>query len=156
MDSLDHELMQLTMSLTAISRAYKAVADQVASGFGLSQATAWPVVMIARLGGGVRPGTLADALGLEPSSLVRVIDQLIASGLVERRDDASDRRARTLHLTEEGEARASQLEEALVPFRRTLFSDIARQDIATCAALLGDLSKAIAAYTEATGSRQPS
>jgi MarR family transcriptional regulator for hemolysin len=135
MDAFDHELMQLTMSLTAISRAYKAVADQVASGFGLSQATAWPVVMIARLGGG---------------------DQLIASGLVERRDDASDRRARTLHLTAEGEARASQLEEALVPFRRTLFSDIARQDIAACARVLGELSGAIAAYTEATGSRQPS
>jgi len=156
MEPFDHELMQLTMSLTAISRAYKAVADQVASGFGLSQATAWPVVMIARLGGGVRPGALADALGLEPSSLVRVIDQLIASGLVERRDDASDRRARTLHLTGEGEARAAQLEEALVPFRRTLFSDIARPDIATCATVLGELSKAIDAYTEATGSRQPS
>jgi len=156
MDSFDHELMQLTMSLTAISRAYKAVADQVASGFGLSQATAWPVVMIARLGGGVRPGALADALGLEPSSLVRVIDQLIGSGLVERRDDASDRRARTLHLTAKGEACASQLEAALVPFRRTLFSDIARQDIATCATVLGDLSRAIAAYTDAAGSRQPS
>ena len=156
MDSFDHELMQLTMSLTAISRAYKAVADQVASGFGLSQATAWPVVMIARLGGGVRPGTLADALGLEPSSLVRIIDQLIASGLVERRDDASDRRARTLHLTARGEACAAQLEEALVPFRRTLFAGIPQQDIAGCASVLGGLSKAIAAYAEATGSRQPS
>jgi len=156
MDAFDHELMQLTMSLTTISRAYKTVADQVASGFGLSQATAWPVVMIARLGGGVRPGALADALGLEPSSLVRVIDQLIASGLVERRDDASDRRARTLHLTAEGEARAGQLEAALAPFRRALFEGCSRQDIAACARVLGELSGAIDAYTEATGSRQPS
>lgn len=156
MDSFDHELMQLTMSLTAISRAYKAVADQVASGFGLSQATAWPVVMIARLGGGVRPGTLADALGLEPSSLVRVIDQLIASGLVERRDDASDRRARTLHLSAEGEACAGRLEEALVPFRRTLFERCSRQDIGACARVLDSLSGAIDVYSEATGSRQSS
>ena len=148
--------MRLTMSLTAISRAYKTVADQVASSFGLSHATAWPVVMIARLGGGVRPGALAEALGLEPSSLVRVIDQLIATGLVERRDDASDRRARTLHLTAEGEARASQLEEALVPFRRTLFEQCSQQDIAACADVLGKLSEAIAAYSEATGSRKPS
>lgn len=156
MTSLDQELMQLTMSLTAISRAYKAAADQVASGFGLSHSTAWPVVMIARLGGGVRPGTLADALGLEPSSLVRVIDQLIASGLVERRDDASDRRARTLHLTARGEACAAQLETALVPFRRTLFDGIAQEDIAACASVLGKLSKAIDAFSVATESRQPS
>ncbi|SMP65156.1 MarR family winged helix-turn-helix transcriptional regulator [Noviherbaspirillum suwonense] len=154
MDSLDHELMRLTMSLTAISRAYKAVADQVASGFGLSQATAWPVVMIARLGGGVRPGALADALGLEPSSLVRVIDQLIASGLVERRDDASDRRARTLHLSPQGQALASQLEEALVPFRRTLFERCSRQDIAACGRVLDALSSAIDDYSDAAGSRQ--
>ena len=154
MDSLDHELMRLTMSLTAISRAYKTVADQVASGFGLSQATAWPVVMIARLGGGVRPGALADALGLEPSSLVRVIDQLIASGLVERRDDASDRRARTLHLSPQGQALASQLEEALVPFRRTLFERCSRQDIAACGRVLDALSSAIDDYSDAAGSRQ--
>ena len=156
MDSFDHELMQLTMSLTTVSRAYKAVADQVASGFGLSQATAWPVVMIARLGGGVRPGALADALGLEPSSLVRVIDQLIASGLVERREDASDRRARTLHLSTQGEACAKQLEDALAPFRRTLFERCSRQDIAACGRVLNSLSDAIDAYSEAAGSRQPS
>ena len=45
--------------------------------------------------------------------------------MVERRDDASDRRARTLHLTAQGEACATQLEEALVPFRRSLFDHIA-------------------------------
>jgi len=156
MERFDQELMQLTMSLTAVSRAYKSVADHVASSFGLSQATAWPVLMIARLGDGVRPGALADALGLEPSSLVRVIDQLIASGLVERREDASDRRARTLHLTERGQACAGQLEAALVPFRRTLFAGIDHKDIATCANVLARLAEAIVAYEQATGNRQAS
>lgn len=156
MESLDQELMRLTMALTAVSRSYKAVADQVASGFGLSQATAWPVVMIARMGDGVRPGALAEALGLEPSSLVRVIDQLIASGLVERREDESDRRARNLHLTEGGRDCAAQLEQALVPFRRTLFDGIARKDIEVCASVLSRLDAAIAAYEDAAGSRRAS
>lgn len=149
METLDHDLMRLTMSLTAVSRAYKSVADQMASGFGLSQATAWPVVMIARLGDGVRPGALADALDLEPSSLVRVIDQLIASGLVERRDDATDRRARTLHLTASGQARATQLEAALAAFRRTLFAGMDPKDIATCASVLSRLADAIVVYEKA-------
>ena len=152
----DQELMRLTMALTAVSRRYKAVADQVASGFGLSQATAWPVVMIARLGDGVRPGALAEALGLEPSSLVRVIDQLIASGLVERREDENDRRARNLHLTGCGRDCAAKLEQALVPFRRTLFAGIAHEEIGVCASVLGRLDAAIAAYADAAGSRRAS
>jgi MarR family transcriptional regulator for hemolysin len=156
MDNFDQELMRLTMALTAVSRSYRAVADQVASGFGLSQATAWPVVMIGRMGDGVRPGALAEALGLEPSSLVRVIDQLIASGLVERREDESDRRARTLHLTGRGRDCAARLEQALVPFRRTLFEGIPHNDIAVCASVLSRLDAAISAYEDAAGSRRAS
>jgi MarR family transcriptional regulator for hemolysin len=156
METFDQELMRLTMALTAVSRRYKAVADQVASGFGLSQATAWPVVMIGRLGDGVRPGALAEALDLEPSSLVRVIDQLIASGLVERRDDENDRRARTLHLTARGRDCAAKLEQALVPFRRTLFDGITQEDVAVSASVLGRLDAAIAAYADAAGSRRAS
>src|SRR4051812_9866863 len=113
MEPLDHTLMNLAMSLTRTARAYRSVADRLASNYGLSQATAWPVIMISRLGDGVRPGAVAEALGLEPSSLVRVIDQLIDAGLVARHEDASDRRAKTLHLTAEGRRRAAQLEKAL-------------------------------------------
>jgi MarR family transcriptional regulator for hemolysin len=144
MDDLDHTLMQLTMSLTVVSRAYKSAADRMAADFGLSQASAWPVVMIRRLGEGVRPGAVAEALGLEPSSLVRVIDQLIEAGLVERYEDASDRRARTLHLTERGRECAGRVEAALIPFRRVLFSGMPREDIDACARVLDRLAAAIA------------
>jgi MarR family transcriptional regulator for hemolysin len=143
MQAFDHDLMRLTMSLTQVSRAYKSAADKLASGFGLSQASAWPVVMIARLGDGVRPGALADSLGLEPSSLVRIIDQLIGSGLVERRDDASDRRAKALYLTQEGKQCAEQIEQALIPFRRALFAGINPADIAACKRVFDALNAAI-------------
>jgi MarR family transcriptional regulator for hemolysin len=143
MQNLDLTLMQLTMSLTQVARAYKSAADKVASDFDLSQATAWPVVMIGRLGDNVRPGTLAEALGLEPSSLVRVIDQLIESGLVERYEDPSDRRARILRLTATGRRCAAQLEKALVPFRRKLFEGIHRSDIDACAQVLNVLQLAL-------------
>ena len=39
MQQLDQTLMNLTMSLAQVVRAYKSVADKVASDFGLSQAT---------------------------------------------------------------------------------------------------------------------
>src|SRR5438445_12362550 len=109
MQSSDHTLMRLTTALTQVARAYKSAANKMSSDFELSHATAWPILMISRLGDGVRPGAVADALGLEPPSLVRVIDQLIDAGLVERQDDASDRRAKTLHLTATGRQCATRL-----------------------------------------------
>jgi MarR family transcriptional regulator for hemolysin len=142
-NSFDHTLMTLTMSLVHVSRTYKSAADKLVANFGLSLASAWPVVMIGRLGDGVRPGEVADALGLEPSSLVRVIDQLISAQLVERFDDAHDRRAKTLHLTAKGRQCAAKLEKALVPFRRTLFAEIDRTDIEACIRVLDGLDHAI-------------
>lgn len=141
----DRNLMHLTMSLGQITRAYKAVADQNASNLGLSQATAWPLVMIGRLGNGVRPGSVADALGLDPASVVRVIDHLIAAKLVERREDPTDRRAKLLYLTEEGSCRVLKLEAALLPFRRQLFSNIDTADIDACLRVFDALSSALAA-----------
>lgn len=81
MQTTDQALMHLSMSLAQVSRAYRSVADKVIGDYGLSQATAWPLLMIGRLGEGVRPGAVADSLGLEPSSLVRVLDQLVEAGL---------------------------------------------------------------------------
>ena len=56
--------MELMITMTQVSRAYKAVCDRLASRFGLTQAIAWPIVAISRLGDGVRPGVIAEAVGI--------------------------------------------------------------------------------------------
>ena len=109
MSGNDLSLMELMITMTQVSRAYKAVCDRFASRFGLTQAIAWPIVAISRLGDGVRPGVIADAVGIEPSSVVRLIDQLVAAGLLERHEDANDRRARLLFLTEKGRDKAREI-----------------------------------------------
>lgn len=48
---------------------------------------------------GMRQIQLADLLDIEPITLVRLLDRLEQAGLVERRPDPTDRRARNLHLT---------------------------------------------------------
>jgi MarR family transcriptional regulator for hemolysin len=151
MQSYDQTLMTLAASLAHTARAYRAAVDKVAAEYGLSQATGLPVLMLGRLGDGVRCGVLADTLGLEASSLVRVTDHLIESGLVERREDAQDRRAKTLHLTVEGKSRAAAMEKALVPFRRHLFAGVPEDDVRTCLRVLDGLGAAIAADNNAPG-----
>jgi len=140
----DHTYKYLATALTQASRAYRAGADKVAADYGLSEATGLPVLLIGRLGGnGVRPGVLADALGLEPSSLVRVIDQLIEAGLLLRHDDPVDRRARILSLTDAGKQTASLMENALIPFRQKVFGAFAPEDVAACLRVLAGLPEAI-------------
>ncbi|MDH0684170.1 MarR family winged helix-turn-helix transcriptional regulator [Achromobacter animicus] len=128
----DSQLMATTANLMVLSRAYRGAADKALADYGLSQATAWPVILAGRLGDGVRQGALAEALGVEGPSLVRVLDQLVAAGLMERREDPHDRRARTLHLTEAGHALRAQVEDVLVELRRRIFHDVSESDLQAC------------------------
>ena len=143
MENPDQLFMRFTNALTRGARAYKTSADKVASRYGLSQATAWPAVMIDQMGDRVRPGEVADALGLDPTSVVRVIDQLIAARLLIREEDANDRRARLLTLTDDGRQRVKQIGEAMRPFRRKLFEDIDREDLEAALRVLEKLRTAI-------------
>lgn len=67
---------------------------------------------------------MAEELGVEGPSLVRVLDQLCIAGLVERRDDPRDGRAKTLHLTPEGDKLAAVIEDAVREVRAHLLSGI--------------------------------
>lgn len=142
--------MEMMITMTQVSRAYTAVCNKLASRFGLTQAIAWPIVAISRLGDGIRPGVIADAVGIEPSSVVRLIDQLVASGLLERREDANDRRAKLLFLTEKGRGKVKEIEMALVPLRRRLLQGLTDTELDTCMHVFRTLGKSIDHYRTAS------
>jgi MarR family transcriptional regulator, transcriptional regulator for hemolysin len=54
---------------------------------------------------------LAQAIGLDKTTMVVTIDALERAGLVERRTSASDRRARVIAVTEAGKAKVAEGEE---------------------------------------------
>jgi DNA-binding MarR family transcriptional regulator len=60
-------------------------------------------MMLERLGCGARQRALAEEIGIEGPSLVRLLDTLEAAGLVERAVDPADRRRHGLTVTEAGE-----------------------------------------------------
>ncbi|HTK01193.1 MAG TPA: MarR family transcriptional regulator [Bordetella sp.] len=132
----DTRLAVLTSQLLVIHRIYRAAADKALADYGLSQATAWPVIWAGRLGDGVRQGVLAEAMGVEGPSLVRVLDQLVTAGLIERREDPLDRRAKTLHLTPAGHALRERVEEMLVHLRRHVFQGVDAADADACIRVL--------------------
>ena len=141
----DQTFIYLATALTHAARAYRGGADKVAAAFGLSEATGLPVLVISRYGdGGVRPGVLAETLGLEPSSLVRVVDQLIETGLLVRHDDPVDRRAKILKLTDAGRNTASLMERGMIPFRQQVFGAFDPADVEACLRVLAGLPQAVA------------
>jgi MarR family transcriptional regulator, transcriptional regulator for hemolysin len=73
-------------------------ADHKAAQFGITRAQ-W--VVLARLdrSEGLKQSELADILDLQPISLTRLLDKLSECGLIERRPDPVDRRAKRLFLT---------------------------------------------------------
>jgi MarR family transcriptional regulator for hemolysin len=120
-----------TGSLLRLARIYRREVNRALAEHGLSDAKALPVLQIARAGGGLRQGVLAEELGVEGPSLVRILDQLCAASLVERRDDPNDRRAKTLHLTPEGETLAVVVEDAVQVVRFRVLAGVSDVNLAT-------------------------
>jgi len=133
--------MRFAVALPPLQRAYRAAADKAVAHVGLSQAQAWPIVFMGRLGDAVRQGTLAEAIGIEAPSLARSLDQLVEAGLAERHDDPQDRRARILSLTPAGQAARDKIEAALKELRTATLEGVSAQDLETCLRVFGVLSQ---------------
>src|SRR6266481_3854928 len=116
--------------IARLARIWRRESDQALSDHGLSYATAIPLLVLSRQGENVRQGVLADELGIEGPSLVRLIDLLQAEGLVERREDPTDRRAKMLHLTALGETKADEINRVLRRVRAYLLKGVSGEDLA--------------------------
>ncbi len=100
-------------------------------------ASKWrPLFMLGRLGDGVRQKDLAFALSIEGPSLVRLLDDLEAHRLIERRADPSDRRAKTIHLTPEGWDAYRGLKEITGKFAAHFLDGISDEEFQICIRVL--------------------
>jgi MarR family transcriptional regulator for hemolysin len=129
MDATDRLRFDLTSTMHRVGRQWRRLVRDVVTRHGISEASAHPLVVIGRRGGGIRQVALAEEVGIEGPSLVRLLDQLCACGLVERRDDPADRRAKTLWLTPEGRGATEAIEADLMALRRDILSGIAESDL---------------------------
>ncbi|GAB4069019.1 MarR family transcriptional regulator [Ancylobacter sonchi] len=129
MDEISTLRRTLTAQLLQAGRQWRRIAERELEALGISEACAAPLLWAGRLGGGVRQVTLAAYVGIEGPSLVRLLDQLAASDLIERRDDPTDRRAKTIWLTPAGEKLASRIEDVLVDVRGQVLTGIDPADL---------------------------
>src|SRR5215813_9674347 len=79
-------------------RHWRRAADLRLQPFELTEATWLPLVHIARAPAPPRQKDLAASMFVDGSAVVRVLDNLEAAGLIQRKEGKTDRRAKTIHL----------------------------------------------------------
>ncbi len=114
-----------------LARRWRQVLDMHLAAAGLSDATWIPLVHLQETGGGITQKALAALVGIDGSSLVRLLDILSRQGLVERRADESDGRARLVHLTPAGERRVAEIRQELTRGEEDMLAGLSDADIAT-------------------------
>ena len=89
---------EFAFSINDVARMLRTYADHKASQFGITRAQ-WVVLVRLDRFEGLKQAELAEMLDLQPITLTRLLDRLCGSGLIERRADPNDRRAKRLFLT---------------------------------------------------------
>lgn len=133
-------MRQVAGQLPIVARVLRQQADAELAEFGVSNSMAWCLIYLDRLGPDPRQAELAQAIGISGPSTVRVLDQLEASGLVERTQDPNDKRSNRLCITAKGSELLSKIEVRLSKLRDAFFSDASNEDMEAFHRILSGLS----------------
>jgi DNA-binding MarR family transcriptional regulator len=97
-------------SLFRVARAHRAAAGRLLREIGLYPGQE---IMLGHLAdhGEARQSALVMALGIDPSTVTKMIDRLERGGLVERRPDAADKRVKVVAITDRGKDLLGEIED---------------------------------------------
>lgn len=114
-----------------LARRWRRALDVSLAQTGLTDATWAPLIRLHDAGDGIQQKDLALRLGLREPSLVRLLDILQDGGLIERRADETDRRAKLVFLTDAGRASVIEIRKILVRVEADILADLSDRDIAS-------------------------
>jgi MarR family transcriptional regulator for hemolysin len=92
----------------------------------------------------VRQKDLAASLVLDGSSVVRLLDALEAAGLIERREESADRRAKTITVTSRGLSIIDQVEAVSRDVRTATLVGLSDDEIAIATRVLDHVCQNLA------------
>lgn len=134
---------------SVLARQWRRILERQLEQAGLTDATWAPLLHLERLGDGVTQKALAAAVGIDGSSLVRLLDILAAKTWIERRIGDEDRRARLIHLTPDGRAAVERVRAILYAAEEPLLEGLSDEELAAAVRLFEKLSPRIRRILEA-------
>lgn len=139
---MKNQIREFATRLLVVSRLWRRQADEAVRSYGLTEATMLVLLQISRRGEGLRQNALAAHLGIEGPSLVPQIDVLEKAGLLERRVDLEDRRAKAIYLTPRGRRMVASIEPVVAEIRADLLADVSVEELETCFAVFAKIEAA--------------
>lgn len=124
-----HPRTRFGLEFALLARRWRRTLDTRLAEAGLTDATWAPLVHLHESGDGISQKVLASLVGLDASSLVRLLDILVARGLVERRTDPTDRRARLIYLTAPGRVAVADILRLLNGREAEILADVSDAEL---------------------------
>lgn len=129
----------LGWALGTVMRTYLRGIDEVVAGVP-GGPRGYQVLAAAGRGEASSQLALAQHLGVDRTVMTYLLDDLESAGLVERRPDPADRRARRVGLTPEGGARLCALERELRCAEETVLAPLAEEERTTLREMLARIA----------------
>jgi len=126
-----------------VARLWRVRMNRRLQPYGLSIGQWLALRALARKGDGTVQKDLAEAIGVEGSTLVGLLDRLTKAGLVERREAPHDRRFKCVHLSKDAWRRIAELEELHRQLRYELFEGISEPELSLCVSVLERIASRI-------------
>ena len=127
---------ELLFLISDVGRLLRTYADQKARLHGMTRAQ-WAVLLRLERREGLKQSELAEALDIQPITLTRLVDRLCANGLIERRADPNDRRAKQLYLTPAARPLIDRIADRVEDLSDTVLDGIAPAELDQMLSRLG-------------------
>jgi DNA-binding MarR family transcriptional regulator len=98
------------------------------------------ILRVIAISAGLSQRKLARQLGILPSRLVVLVDELESKGLIERRDDPEDRRTHALYLTESGRQAMKEIGEVAQEHDKAICGALTAEEKQQLTALLARIA----------------
>ncbi|MEI5666314.1 MarR family transcriptional regulator [Bosea sp. CCNWLY174] len=139
-----------TAELASANRKLRALVDERARDMGLTLSRARLLMQLAKADGPIQ-SDLAGLLDIEQPTLVRLLDGLERTGMIERRAAEGDRRARRVFLTPVARAQAEDILAFLTDLRADVLDGIDKEELEVALRVLSRMSRNIVANRGAAG-----
>lgn len=131
--SVNRELFD---ALSSVNRKLRALFDARVKERGLTLSRARALFVLSSRDG-LNQRELADELGIETPTIVRLLDGMEKQGFIERRVEATDRRAKQIHMTEHGRDIADEIDRLACQIREQALRGVDAGDKAIALQVVG-------------------
>jgi MarR family transcriptional regulator for hemolysin len=132
---------QIGHLMKTIIKKWRGILDHRLGRLGMSEARWFCLLHLGRAEGPMPQVELAEAVGITPPSLVKLLDRLQEDGWVERLPEPQDRRAKRVGLTPQALDMVKRIENEAQQLRQELWEGISASDRQTFLRVLMQLDE---------------